>query len=345
MTAPTARAAGNFLADVAERLLPSCDTAAIRAILNTACGGRLDARLPEGRRTSGLTSSGLPFEVSVSGGGGRYSPTVRYVTESATVLPTFADRVTAQLATLDELLALLPGTQDTTSELMHSFVAALYPDPTEVPAHRRLVTWTGLVHHADAPHHPARIKVYGSPWTVPGAFGRLRHQWPDLTALITLPTDDEFFRYAGVAIEADADGGITRKVYSTSRYRDVAVPMKLVRHFGDPAWEMLSELVGAGIDAAALHRFNFFVCSSRASGDPSLSLSLSPGRDGPELTELVRSLARRHHGGTEAVDALEQAAIAGGAQWRYSVVGLGFSAERGVDKLNVYGTPTWSNLQ
>ncbi|MEU7632704.1 hypothetical protein AB0C34_22370 [Nocardia sp. NPDC049220] len=47
-------------------------------------------------------------------------------------------------------------------------------------------------------------------------------------------------------------------------------------------------------------------------------------------------------GTTHAVDALAQAAESCEATWSYSAVGLGFSPDHGVDKLNVYGTPTWS---
>ncbi|NKY49433.1 hypothetical protein [Nocardia vermiculata] len=341
MTATTAAAAADFLIDLSGRLMSATSDPPIRTVMNIACGGRLDSHAPDGRPASGLTLSGLPFETSVSGGRGRYSPAVRYVTESATQLPLFAERVTTQLTAISDLLTWLPNAGRTTADLVHSFVTALYPDPTQVPARQRSALWTGVVHHPEAPQHAARLKVYGGPSVVPGALQRLRNRWPDFADLTTVPEDDRFFRYAGAAIEADALGQVSHKTYLAARYRDKAVPMKLVRHFGDPAWEILSELIRAGVDATALHEYSFFACCTGSSDSPSFALSMMPRRADQDLTGLARELAGRHHGSTYAVDALRQAARAHGARWRYSGIGLGFSADYGIDKLNVYGTPTW----
>jgi hypothetical protein len=147
----------------------------------------------------------------------------------------------------------------------------------------------------------------------------------------------------GAAIEVDAKGDVNYKVYSRASYADAAVPMKLVRYFGEPAWEMISELVRCGVDATKIHQHDLFVCCARGSGtgEPVVGLTLG-SRKNPDLTRLALELADRHHGTTAAVDALAQAAESSGASWRYSAVGLGFSTDHGIDKLNVYGTPDWS---
>ncbi|WP_280268586.1 hypothetical protein [Nocardia wallacei] len=336
-------AAGDYLTDVVERLGPACDPALVRAGLERACGGQLVAHGPKGGRASGLTLSGIPFEVSAVGGQGRYAPVVRYLTEAATQATEFAARVDAQLAVIRDLVTSLPNGDETVAELFRSFIATLYPDPAKIPARVRFATWIGVVHDAAVPHHIARLKVYGSPTIVPGAWDRLAAGWPGFAGLTSVSEHDELFKYAVVAVEVDARGEVNHKVYLTSRDRDPAVPMKLVRHFGDPAWEALSELVRCGADPARLHDYDYFVCRSRSSdGAPSFALSVATRRI-DDVTRIVDELAERHHGTTEAVDALAQAARSHGAQWRWSALGLGVSAEHGIDKLNVYGTPTWSD--
>ncbi|MFQ6332134.1 hypothetical protein ACLMAL_39340 [Nocardia sp. CWNU-33] len=336
----TTRATGDFLVDLAERLTPSCDPASIRAMMERASGGQLDPRRPDGRRASTLTRSGIPLEASVTGGRGQFTPALRYVTETGTQEPDFVSRLAAQLAAIRDVVAWLPNGDETVADMLQSFVATLFPDPAKVPAGDRFATWIGVAHHAAAPHHPARIKVYGK-LTAPAALHRLCSTWPGFAGLASVPDNEKLIEPAGAAIEVDAHGEVNHKIYLRSRLCDIAVPMKLVRHFGDPAWEVLSELVRCGVDAAELHEHNFFVCRARGAGDPTFSLYLS-ARGTTDLTGLVGALASRHHGTTHAVDALALAAESCGASWRHSIAGLGFSADHGIDKLNVYGTPTWS---
>jgi hypothetical protein len=334
-------AAGEFLVELAERLAVACDPAPIHAMLERACGGQLDSRRSDGRRASTLTTSGIPFEASVSGGCGQLAPALRYVTETATQETEFASRVSAQLAAIPDLVAWLPNGDESVSDMLRSFVATLYPDPAEIPARHRFATWLGVVHHAAAPNRAARLKVYGNLKLVPGALHRLCELWPGFVGLVSVPDGEKLIKPVGAAIEVDALGNVNHKVYLRARPHDVGVPMKLVRYFGDAAWEVLSELVRCGVDAAELHEHDFMVCCARGTGAPEFGLYLAPRQD-DELTRLVRELASRHHGTTHGVDALSRAADACGATWRYSLVGMGFSADRGIDKLNVYGIPAWS---
>ncbi|WP_030516255.1 hypothetical protein [Nocardia sp. NRRL WC-3656] len=341
MTEATAAAAGDYLVDVAERLKLGCDPSSIRAVVARACGGQLAARAPDGRRASGLTISGIPLEVSVAGGRNRYAPAVRYLAEAGTQETTFASRVGAQLAAIRDLADWLPGDGRKAADLLSSFLRTLYPDPAQVSQRQRFATWTGIVHHAGASSRLNRLKVYGAPWVVPRTLERLSSEFPGFRELVSVPQNDEHFRYSIAAIEVDAHGEVNHKLYLTSRTRNPAVPMKLVRHFGDPAWEVLSELVRCGVNPAGLHDHDFFVCCSRdSSGARSFALSVATRRN-DDLSQLVPELAARHHGSTYAIDALAKAAESHGASWCYSGFGLGFSADDGIDKLNVYGTPTW----
>lgn len=341
MTMLTPGAAGEFLADVADRLALHCDSAAIRTTAERACGGRLNALGPDGRHASGLTKSGVPFEASVSGGRGKLTPAVRYTTETATQEMKFESRVAAQLAAIRDLVRWLPNGGEGVADMLHAFVETLYPDSAKVPAGHRSATWIGVVHHADAPHHVARLKVYGSV-VVPGALDRLCSTWPGFAGLVPMLDRDNLIRLAGVAIEVDAAGQVNHKVYLRTVH-DAAVPMKLVRYFGDPAWEILSELVRCGVHAASIYEHNYFICCARGTGEPAVGLYLAKRHD--DFSQLVYELASRHHGTTQAVDALTQAAESLGATWNFSMVGLGFSAEYGINKLNVYGTPTWGSAQ
>ncbi|MFI2283018.1 hypothetical protein [Nocardia beijingensis] len=337
----TSTAAGEFLTDLAERLMPDHDPALIRAMMERACGGQLNHRAPDGRRASRLTATGIPLEASVSGGRGEFTPAIRYVTETATQETEFGPRLAAQLATIRDLAAWLPNGDAAVADLLQSFITTLYPEPARIPARYRFATWTGVVHHAAAPHHAARLKVYGDPLIVPGALDRLCREWPGFTGLASIPEGEKLIKPVGAAIEVDAHGEVNHKIYLKARPNDVAGPMKLVRYFGDAAWKALSELIDCGADAAELHQDDLFICRARGTGDPVFSLYLLTKRRN-DLTALVRELASRHHGTTDAVDALSSAAESVGATWRYSGIGLGFSAEHGIDKLNVYGTPTWS---
>ncbi|MFI7667916.1 hypothetical protein [Nocardia sp. NPDC049526] len=333
--------AEEFLVNLAERLALGCDPAPIRAMMERACGGQLAALAPDGLQASTLTVSGIPFEVSVSGGRGQLTPAIRYATETATQETAFSSRVAGQIAAIRDLVAWLPNGDEAVADMLQSFVAKLYPDPANVRTLQRSATWIGVVHHAATPNHADRLKVYGGPAVVPGALDRISNEWPEFAGLASVPDHEELIKPEIVALEVDARGDLNHKVYLKAKYNDVAVPMKLVRYFGDPAWEVLSELVRCGVDAEKLHQHHFFVCCARGAGGPVFGLTMMAKRR-QDLTGLVYELASRHHGTTDAVDALAREAESSGATWRYAAVGLGFSAEHGIDKLNVYGTPTWS---
>ncbi|WP_227984188.1 hypothetical protein [Nocardia spumae] len=279
----------------------------------------------------------------MTGGRGQYSPALRYVTETTTWEPEFAVRREAYLAAIAELVAWLPGRNDPVTDLLHSFVTTVYPDPAAIEPGRRLAMWLGIVHHPTDPNHIAGLKVYCSPTVRSDVIETVSRRWPGFEGLSPIPENDDLFRTAGVAIEVDAHARVAHKIYLRARHRNVAVPMKLVRHFGEPGWETLSEFTRCGVDAADLHNFDYFVCRTRRDNEnASCTVTLMTKRS-DYLAELARQLAGRHHGTTRAVDAMAHAARSCGATWRYSGLGLGFSAERGIDKLNVYGTPTWEN--
>lgn len=341
MTPVAADAAGNFLSALADRWQLPGDRAPLRAVVKRACGGQLAARRPDGRRASTLTSSGTPFEVSVTGGGGRVAPVIRYVTETATQETTFAARLVAQRAAIRDLVAWLPNGDEKTAEMLQAFVSALYPGSAKIPAGFRSPIWLGVVHRFDAPHHIARLKVYGFPQVVPGTLERLREEWPGFAGLAAVSPYDGLFAPDIAALEVDAQGEVNHKVYLKARLDDVAVPMKLVRCFGESAWEALSELVDCGIDAKVLHQQRIFVCRSRSAGDTALAFHVTSRRH-VDLAEVVREAARRNLGSTDAVDVLTDGARSAGAAWRYSAIGLGYSQARGIDKVTVYGTPTWA---
>ncbi|WP_330179399.1 hypothetical protein OHB26_23370 [Nocardia sp. NBC_01503] len=336
-----ATAAGDFLIASAERLALDTDPETIRATLHRACGGQLNPLAADGYPASRLTSTGVPFEASVTGGGGRSTPALRYVTEAGTIHADFGSRLTAQLAAIDEVAELMPNNAAPAAETLRAFVAALYPDPADLPACQRFATWLGVVHRAAADRPPG-LKLYGSLRAAPDALPRLCAAWPEFTGLAPVTAHHEFIEPCFAAIEVDAHGALGHKVYLKARYGDIATPMKLVRHFGDPAWEVLSELVRCGADPADLHHFPIAICRGHRDGATTFALHLGRHR-GRDLTPLVRELAARHHGSTAAVDALAGAAESTGATWRYSVVGLGCSSGAGIDKLNVYGTPSWDD--
>lgn len=332
--------AGRFLTEVADRLNMPGDRAPIKETLARACGGQLDAYAPDGRRASTLTPSGTPFEVSVAGGKGAVSPAIRFVTETATQTVGFADRLDTQLRAVRDLVDWLPHGGPTTAEALTSFVSTLYPEGAAVPKKFRSPTWLGVVHRGVAVGNIARLTIYGGLRTVPGAVARLRDSWPEFAGLGSVADSEDLFVPVGAALEVDARGDLSPKIYLKTRYRDVAVPMRLVRCFGDPAWEVISEFVRAGLDAATLYRYQFFVCCSRGPSGSELGISLMPRRR-EDLTDPAKALAARHHGSLAGIQALTGAAEATGANWRFSGIGLGFSEVHGVGKLNIYGLPTW----
>jgi len=335
----TSTKAGEFLGDLVGRLTPECAPTTVRSVMEHACGGLLAERRPDGLRASTLTLSGLPFEASVSGGRGQFTPAIRYITENSTQEAEFSSRVAAQLAAVRDLVTWLPDGDCAVVDSLQSFVATLYPTPEKIAPYRS-AAWFGIVHHPAAPHHISRLTIYGNPNVVPGTLNRLNTTWPMFAGLACAPDPESLIQLAGVAIEVDAHGDVKHKIYMRIRRNHVAAPMKLTRYFGDLAWEALSELVRCGVDAATLHQHDFLVCHARSVRDTTFTLYFGAGRDN-DMPSLVRELALKHHGTTRSVDALTQAAASCEAAWRYSGVALGCSADNGVDKLNVYGTPTW----
>ncbi|MFJ1457995.1 hypothetical protein [Nocardia sp. N2S4-5] len=334
------RVVGDYLVAATERLGLGSDAATVRAVAASACGARLHPVWPDGRRATTLTLSGFPLEVSVTGGRGEVVPALRYVTETATEQTEFARRAAVQLATIPDLVARLPEADSTVAELLRSFVATVYPDPAAVSRRHRFVTWAGITHRAALPRHAAYLKVYANLRVVPGAVDRLCRAWPEFAGSVSVPEGRKFVGPVAAALEVDAGGDLTHKIYLSTRYNDPAVPEELVRYLGDPIAEMLAEFARCGAEANPVRQYNLALCRAHRHGKSSVTLYLL-GKRHTDVTELARALAARHHGSTDAVDALAQAAETAGAVWRYSGVGLGFSPDSGIDKLNVYGTPLW----
>lgn len=342
MTTSVAGPADDFVSDLTGLLAPGCDSSSIRAVMALASGGQWSAYGPDGRRASTLTSWGIPLEVSVSGGRGQYSPTVRYIAEAATGESLFDVRLAAQLQAVRELVTWLPRGCDTTVDMFRSFVAALYPDPAKVSSRYRSAIGIGIVQHAAAPRHIARLKVYGGLRIVPGALERLGREFPGFVGLAAAAEQDNFLVPHGAALEVDAYGDVQHKIYMRSRVSDIAAPMKLTRYFGEPAWKILSEFARGGFDASQLYRHRFFVCCARASGRNGFAIQLMPRRS-EDISVAANDLAARHYGTNYPIQALVDAAQANGANWEFSGIALGFDTDHGVDKLNVYGTPVWNS--
>lgn len=337
----TAHAVGTYLIDLLARMELPHDPISVREVLERASGGQLATKRGDGHQASTLTLSGLPFEASVTGGRGRTTRAVRYVTEPATQEPTFESRLTAQRIAVGELLRRLPSGNDEITGLFRSLVECVHPVPALVPAWYRGSTFIGVVYRETAVLPASGVKVYCGPLRSPAALERLCGQLPGFAELATIPAEGKgLLRPVLATLEVDTLGQVVYKVYLSLR-PGLAAPMKLVRSFGDPAWEILSELVACGADPTTLHQYHYFIC--RARGPGASSLTLNPLAVGDlDLTVPVRELATRHHGSTRAVDAMAAAAKATGAAWRYTALGLGFSADHGIDKLNVYGVPTWA---
>jgi len=330
---------GAFLDELVPALVPGCDPAAVRATFAVAAAGYTVPRTSDGRRVSAITPSGVPFEASVTGGGGRAEPALRYVTETATGMPFFGPRLAAQRRALADLAARLPaGARDAAGEL-GCFVDTLFPDPPAIPARTRFATTFGLVHRADTPAAPAGLKVYGNLGLEPAALARLGDRWPAL-AVLAEPVDGLPFLVPHFATaEADAAGRLGHKLYLRTTIRANAASLSVAaRRFDACAADLLDELVECGA-APTWQRPVFLCCEDRADGAPRLSVHL-PARSldlGPEaMLALARALAARHHGTTDAVDALTAAAARAGGPWTPTVVGVGLAPGGGLGKLNVY---------
>jgi len=340
-TGPSAlvEAVGAFLDELVPRIVPGCEAAAVRATFAVAAAGYTVPRTADGRRVSAITPSGVPFEASVTGGGGRAEPALRYVTEAATGMPFFGPRLAAQRRALDELAARLPaGAADAACEL-GCFVDTLFPDPPAVPARTRFATTFGLVHRADPPAAPSGLKVYGNLGLDPGALARLGDRWPDLAALAERVDGLPFLVPHFATAEAGGPGRLRHKLYLRTATRANAATLSVVaRRFDASAADLLDELAGCGATPAG-HRPVFLCCEVGPEDDALLSVHL-PARAldlGPEaMLALVRGLAARHHGTTASVDALTSAAARAGGTWTPTVVGIGLAPGGGLGKLNVY---------
>jgi hypothetical protein len=151
-----------FLDELAGRLVPACDPAVVRAVFARASAGYDGPRGRDGLRVTAITPSGVPFEASVTGGAGRSSASLRYVTEVATAMPFFGPRLAAQRAALDDLVGWLPPAARAAAGELRAAVDVLFPDPTVVPARTRFATTFGVVHRADVPGGIAGLKLYGN---------------------------------------------------------------------------------------------------------------------------------------------------------------------------------------
>ncbi|MFB7720128.1 hypothetical protein [Nocardia sp. NPDC056100] len=133
---------------MADELMPGTQPIPLRTMLNSACGGQLSMVRADGSRASGLTVTGIPFEVSMAGGRGKLTPALRCVAETGTTHADFGSRLAAQLAAIDELCGSGPNEDAAAASTLRSFVTALYPNPAAIPASHRWATWLGVVHHA-----------------------------------------------------------------------------------------------------------------------------------------------------------------------------------------------------
>ena len=337
--APLVESVGAFLEGLVPRLVPGCDAAAVRATFAVAAAGYTVPRTADGRRVSAITPSGVPFEASVTGGGGRAEPALRYVTEAATSMPFFGPRLAAQRRVLDELAAELPASAVGAAGELGCFVEVLFPDPPAVPARTRFATTFGLVHRADPPAAPAGLKVYGNLGLDPAALARLGDRWPEVAALAERVEGLPFLVPHFATAEAGAGGRLRHKLYFRTGARANAASLSVVAgRFDASAADLLDELADCGA-ALSGHRRVFLCCEVGPDGDVLLSVHL-PARAlglGPEaMLALVRGLAARHHGTTAAVDALTGAAAQAGGTWTPTVVGLGLAPGGGLGKLNVY---------
>lgn len=329
---------GDFLGELVRRLVPGVDAAAVRTTFGLAAAGYTTPRTDDGRRASAITPSGVPFEASVTGGGGHLDEALRYVTETATGMPFFGPRLAAQRLALDRLVdRLAPEARGGAGEL-GCFVDTLFPDPAAVPTRTRFATTFGLVHRPAAPGHLAGLKVYGNAGLDEGGLDRLATRWPAFGDLAGLVDGLPFLVPHFATAEAGSGGGAHKLYFRTGRRTNAASLAVVARRFGASAAGLLDELAAAG--ATPEWRTSVYLCCEcRPGGDPGLSVHLPAkalGLDPGAMLALVRVLAARHHGTTRGVDALAVAAEAAGGPWEASVLGLGLAPGGGIGKVNVY---------
>jgi hypothetical protein len=358
--APLVESVPGFLDELAERLVPACDPAVVRAVFARASAGYTGPRGRDGLRVTAITPSGVPFEASVTGGAGRSSAALRYVTETATGMPFFGPRLAAQRAALDDLVGWLPPVAQPAAAELQAAVDVLFPDPGAVPARRRFATTFGIVHRDDVPAGIAGLKLYGNLRTgEPGdaaatatdALARLSGRWHTLGRLHDLLGDLPFLEPHFTTVEVDATGRVGHKLYFRTRRANAAGLAVAARRFGAALSPVADALRRAGV-ADDVWRRRFFVCAASrpvgaagdgdGSGGCELSVHLSAkalrlDRDG--MARLARRLVEQHGdpAGLHAVDGAVTAA-GGGDCWTTTVVGLGLAPEGGVGKVNVYTT-------
>ena len=335
---PTVETVAAFLDEMVRRLVPGVDAATVRTTFARAAAGYTVPRTDDGRRASAITPSGVPFEASVTGGGGRLDGALRYVTETASGMPFFGPRLASQRLALDGLVErLAPGARGEAAEL-GCLLDALFPDPSAVPSRTRFATWFGLVHRPGDPGDLAGLKVYGNAGLDEGGLDRLAARWPVLGELAGLVDGLPFLVPHVATAEAGTGGGVHKLYFRTGRRTDGAALAAVARRFGADAGDLLDDLADCGA-AVAWRSSVHLCCERRAGGDPTLSVHLpakAMGLDPAGVLTLARTLAGRHHGTTRGVDALARAAQAAGGAWEFSVVGVGLAPGGGLGKLNVY---------
>jgi hypothetical protein len=346
-----------FLDELSRRIAPGCDPAVVRATASAVvAGGRTSPRRHDGRRASVLTPSGVPFEASVTGGGGRSAASVRFVGETGTGLPFFGPRLAAQRRALDEVARWLPPTGPAEAGLaeLRGALDVLFPDPAAVPARTRFATFLGVVHRPEWPAHLAGLKLYGNlrAYDPPATLVRLRDRWPAFRDMHDLVGDLSYLVPQFTTLEVDAAGRVGHKLYVRTRpgppgrhgsganATGLAV---LARRFGADLAPLADELRAAGVPPEVWQRPLFLCCARHAAG-VELSVHLSAaalGLDAAPIAGLAGGLAARH-GDPAGFAALAHAIDrAGGADaWAITVVGVGLVAGGGLGKVNVYAAPT-----
>jgi hypothetical protein len=338
-----------FLDELARRLVPGCDAGAVRAVFARASAGYAGPRGRDGRRVTAITPSGVPFEVSVTGGGGRTSAALRYVTEAATGMPFFGPRLAAQRAALDDLVGWLPSPARAAADALTEAPGLLFPDPAAVPARTRFATTFGLVHDERWRDGLAGLKVYGNLRADEGSLGRLAGRRPQLADLVARVDDLAFLAPHFTTVEVDGAGSVRHKLYLRTRGANAAGLAVVARRFGADLAPLVDAVRQAGVADAAWRR-PAFVClaaedtGSGADDDAELSLHLPAkvlGLDAGGMDGLAADLVRGH--GDPAALAAVDAAVAragGPGAWTTTVIGAGLAAGGGIGKVNVYVAPT-----
>lgn len=327
-----------FVAGLAARLLPAGAAAGVTAALDVL---RDDAP-PIRTRKSPLTGHGVPFEASVSGPDG--SPSLRYVVEAGAELLFFGPRLAYQRDVATQLARRLPDpVAAVAGREVGAFFAAYAPDSGAVRARSEATTFVGLAHDQVRTEHLGRLKLYGHLAVDPAAYGRMAEAWPGVAAATAELNDLDYLAPSMAAVDVDADGRITRKVYlRTVRALDPADAAGLVQAAGGDEHGVLREVAALGLERLWAKRV--FVCRAvDPAGRVSTAVhasSLSAGRGRARVEPVVRALARRFHGHEELVDALAAAGDGCGVAWSFTVIGLGLGGgTSGAPKLNLYAAP------